>query len=168
MIGKLRPFLFYNQHLPCSGIVASAKVIETDGPHHQYAWYDFSRPDIGQPLCPKAKFYENTEGLFVCEFTNDRTVYNRSGRAHEISLSEEAISISNGLTAALHAPPDMDGGIHFKVKPKNSADVSGEGIVNILDLAPVRHGFGIHDPDADVNGDGFVSILDVAFVAYEF
>lgn len=84
-------------------------------------------------------------------------MYNRSGRAHEISLSEEAISISNGLTAALHAPPDMDGGTHFKVKPKNSADVSGEGIVNILDLAPARGGFGIYDPAADVNGMGLLT-----------
>ncbi|MDE0299604.1 MAG: hypothetical protein OXN17_13310 [Candidatus Poribacteria bacterium] len=39
------------------------------------------------------------------------------------------ISESNGLTTAFHAPPDIDGGIRFKVKPKNSADVNGEGIV---------------------------------------
>lgn len=37
--------------------------------------------------------------------------------------------MSNASTAALHAPRDIDGGIHFKVKPKNSADVNGEGIV---------------------------------------
>ena len=62
----------------------------------------------------------------------------------------------------------MDGGIRFKVKPKYSSDVSGEGIVNILDLALARGGFGINGPDADVNGDGVVSILDLAFAAYEF
>ena len=138
--------LLQDKHPPHGGIVARRQVIDTDGPHHLCAWYDFFRPDIGQPICPKAKFYENTDGLFVREFANDSTVYYRSGTAYEVSLSEESISISNASTAALHAPPDMDGGIHFKVKPKNSADVSGEGIVNILDLALVPQRFGLVTP----------------------
>ena len=138
------------------------------GTHHAHLWYDFWNADIGQPIGSKAQLYEHTEGLFIREFTNGWAVYNRSGKAHVITLPEEAISVTNGITNSLHALPDLDGGIYLRVKPKNPADVNRDGVVNILDLTLVAQGFGTDKPEADVNGDGFVNILDLVFVANQF
>ena len=67
-----------------------------------------------------------------------------------------------------HALPDFDGEMYLRVKPKNSADVNGDGVVNILDLTLVAQGFGTDSLKGDVNGDGFVNILDLVFVANQF
>ena len=40
-------------------------------------------------------------------------------------------------------------------------DVTGDGVVNILDLTFVASRFGESDPEADVNDDGIVNILDL-------
>lgn len=47
-------------------------------------------------------------------------------------------------------------------------DVTGDGIVNILDLTFVASRFGESDRKADVNGDGIVNILDLVLVAQNF
>ena len=47
-------------------------------------------------------------------------------------------------------------------------DVTGDGVVNILDLTFVASRFGEMDPEADVNGDGTVNILDLVLVARNF
>ena len=80
-------------------------------------------------------------GLYIREFSNGWAVYNRSGKAHVISLPEGAISVSNGLTNTLHALPDLDGGIYLRVKPKNPADVNGDGVVDVFDLVFVAEAF---------------------------
>ena len=47
-------------------------------------------------------------------------------------------------------------------------DVTGDGVVNILDLTYVAARFGETDSDADVTGDGTVNILDLVLVAQNF
>jgi len=47
-------------------------------------------------------------------------------------------------------------------------DVTGDGIVNILDLVFVASRFGDVSEDADVNGDGGVNILDLTLIAQNF
>lgn len=47
-------------------------------------------------------------------------------------------------------------------------DVTGDGIVNILDLVFVASRFGDVSENADVNGDGGVNILDLKLVAQNF
>ena len=47
-------------------------------------------------------------------------------------------------------------------------DVTGDGVVNILDLVFVASRFGNVDVDADVNADGAVDILDLTLVAQNF
>ena len=47
-------------------------------------------------------------------------------------------------------------------------DVTGDGIVNILDLTFVASRFGGSDSDADVNDDGVVNILDLVRIAQNF
>lgn len=56
--------------------------------------------------------------------------------------------------------------IRSNLVPDVSAyDVTGDGIVNILDLVFVASRLGDADTDADVNADGVVNILDLVLVA---
>ncbi len=47
-------------------------------------------------------------------------------------------------------------------------DVTGDGVVNILDLTFVAARLGESDSDADVTGDGTVNILDLVLIAQNF
>ena len=47
-------------------------------------------------------------------------------------------------------------------------DVTGDGVVNILDLVFIASHFGEVNADADVNGDGAVNILDLTLVVQNF
>ena len=47
-------------------------------------------------------------------------------------------------------------------------DVTGDGVVNILDLVFVASRFGQEDAEGDVNNDGEVNILDLVLVAQNF
>lgn len=51
------------------------------------------------------------------------------------------------------------------VSDVSAYDVTGDGIVNILDLVFVASRLGDADTDADVNADGVVNILDLVLVA---
>ena len=53
-----------------------------------------------------------------------------------------------------------------QLKASNPADVTGDGVVNILDLVAVANAFGESEPD--LNGDGIVNILDLVIVANAF
>ena len=66
--------------------------------------------------------------------------------------------------------PDLDGEIYLKsksgVETAPTADVNGDGVVNILDLVLVANALGEKSPD--LNGDGIVNILDLVIVANAF
>lgn len=134
---------------------------------HDHYWYDFWDADLGKPIGPKAQQYQNVEGLFIREFTNGWTVYNRSGTAQTITLPSSATPVSDrGGNAAsyTHLLPDLDGEIYLT--PRSFADVNDDGRVNVLDLVQVANGLGKATPDP--NGDGVVNILDLVFVAQQF
>ncbi len=137
-------------------------------PHHGHIWHSFWDIDLGQPVGPKAQLYENTDGLFIREFTNGWAVYNRSGKAQVIEFAENVSSVTSGLSVAKHAVSDLDGDMFLRAKPKNPADVNRDGVVNILDLTLVVQAFGTDKASMDVNGDGLVNILDLVFVANQF
>jgi len=69
-----------------------------------------------------------------------------------------------------HVLPDLDGEIYLKsesgLETPPTADINGDGLVNILDLVTVANAFGKDAPD--VNGDGTVNILDLVTVANAF
>lgn len=134
------------------------------GTHHLHLWYDFWNADIGQPVGPKAQLYENSEGLFIREFTNGWAVYNRSGKPHIITLPERVQSVRSGLQHTQHAVPDLDGDMFLRVAPVIPADVNGDGTVNILDLVIVANALGTDKHD--VNGDGITNVLDLVIVAH--
>ena len=133
--------------------------------HHDHYWYDFWDATLGTPIEEKAQLYENSEGLFIREFTNGWAVYNRSGSAQEIRLPEQVTGVESGLRNTLHIVSDLDGEIYLK-RTTDRHDVNEDGIVNILDLVAVASGFGENAPD--VNGDGVVNVLDLVAVANVF
>lgn len=133
----------------------------------EYVWYDFWNADLGRPVGPKAQQYQGIEGVYIREFTNGWTVYNRSGQAQTLTLPSSATSVSDrGNTAASlnHLLPDLDGEIYLATR--SFADVNRDGTVNILDLVMVANGFGQSAPDP--NDDGVVNVLDLVFVAQQF
>ena len=59
--------------------------------------------------------------------------------------------------------------IHSNLVPDTSTyDVTGDGVVNILDLVFVAARLGEVDVNADVNADGVVNILDLTLIAQNF
>ena len=141
-------------------------VVFTEPEKWTHHWYDFWDADLGRPVGPKAALYdEDISGLYIREFTNGWAVYNHSGDAQVITLSEEVQGVASGLTGTEHALPNLDGEMYLRVKPKNPADVNGDGVVNILDLTLVAQGFGTDSLEGDVNGDGAVNVFDLVFVA---
>ena len=137
------------------------------GPGHEHIWYDFWDADLGRPVGPKAQTYQHINGLFIREFTNGWTVYNRSGNAQTITLPASAIPVSdrgNNAASPTHLLPDLDGEIYLRVgKP---FDLNADGIVNVLDLILISQSFGT--PQGDINGDGTTNILDLTLVAQQF
>ena len=130
----------------------------------EYVWYDFWDANLGRPVGPKAQLYQNTEGVFIREFTNGWAVYNRSGSTQEISLAENATGVASGQAGTTHRLADLDGEIYLTTR--SFADVNGDGKVNVLDLIQVANSLGKSAPDP--NGDGKVNILDLVFVAQQF
>ncbi|MDE0396426.1 MAG: leucine-rich repeat domain-containing protein [Candidatus Poribacteria bacterium] len=136
----------------------------------EHIWYDFWDAPLGQPVGgdeTKGKTYEDINGLFIREFTNGWAVYNRSGMAQEIEFSEEVSGWDSGVKDQhRHTLADLDGEIYLKAETPPTADVNGDGIVNIQDLVIVANAFGEAEPD--INGDGVVNIQDLVIVANAF
>ena len=73
--------------------------IPDTGHHHDHYWYDFWDAPLGRPVGgaeTKAQLYDNRDGIFIREFTNGWAVYNRSGKAQEISLPIQTIGVESG------------------------------------------------------------------------
>ena len=65
-----------------------------------------------------------------------------------------------------HTLADLDGEIYLKAEAPPTADINGDGTVNILDLVVVANALGEAEPD--LNGDGVVNIQDLVIVANAF
>ncbi len=133
--------------------------------HGERLWYDFWDADLGRPVGEKGHLYQDTDGLYIREFTNGWAVYNHSGAAQVITLPEEAEGVASGLVNTEHTLPNLDGEMYLRVKPADPADVNGDGVVNILDLTIIARDLGTDNLEGDVNGDGVVNILDLVEVA---
>ena len=138
--------------------------------YSDFHWYRFYDAPLGQPVGgdeTKAQLYEDREGLFIREFTNGWAVYNRSGTAQEIELPQEVYGWNSGVkNQRRHTLADLDGEIYLKAETLPTADVNGDGVVNIQDLVIVANAFGEAAPD--LNGDGVVNIQDLVIVANAF
>ena len=100
--------------------------------------------------------YENTDGLlFNLTNSNVLTVPEEPVIPEEDTIPESTI--------------EEDNMIEEDTAPKPVPyDVTGDGIVNILDLTFVAARFGEPDTDADVTGDSTVNILDLVLIAQNF
>ncbi len=135
---------------------------------HGELWYEFWNIDLGQPIGAKSQTYNNVEGLYIREFTNGWAVHNHSGEPQVITLPEEVQGVASGHLDTEHALGNIDGDMYLRVKPKNPADINGDGVVNILDLTLVAQALGTEDANVDINGDGVVNVFDLVFVANAF
>lgn len=149
--------------------------LNLDSNTHQ--WF---APDIGPVQ------YENSDGLIfglvssnlltvpVEPDTTEEEVPTETPPAEEIIPEpipeEEVISQPPTEEVTPEAPPEEE----VIPEPPTQEDVmpepvpydlTGDGIVNILDLTFVASHFGESDSDADVNGDGTVDILDLVLIA---
>ncbi len=131
-------------------------------------WYEFWDADLGRPVGEKGQLYQETDGLYIREFTNGWAVHNHSGSVQEIRLHEAAVGVSSRLEGLTHTLADLDGEMYLRVKPANPADVTGDGVVNILDLVVVAQALGTDGARGDVNGDGVVNVFDLVLVAEAF
>ena len=95
-------------------IHADGYVLYNVGDSHSNYWYPFWDADLGQPVGEKSQLYQNREGVFLREFTNGWTVYNRSGKAQQIQLLEQTTGVASGITGIQHTLPDLDGEIYLK------------------------------------------------------
>lgn len=144
-------------------------VLFKSGGGHPHYWYDFWDANLGQPVGAKAQLYdEEIPGLYIREFTNGWAVYNHSEETQGIMLPELATGVASGVESMTHTLPNIDGEMYLRVKPKNPADVNGDGVVNILDLVVVAQAMGTDKFAADVNGDGVINVFDLVFVADQF
>ena len=145
-------------------------VLYDSGVSHEHYWYDFWDAPLGRPVGgneTKGQLYlDPREDLFIREFTNGWAVYNRSGNAQEIRLPMQTTGVESGITSRTHTLPGLDGEIYLKQETGASADVNGDGEVNILDLVIVANAFGEAEPD--LKGDGVVNIQDLVIVANAF
>ena len=89
-------------------------VLYNVGDSHSNYWYDFWDVDLGQPIGEKGQRYENTDGLFIREFTNGWAVYNRSGKTSKIQLPKSATGVHSNIRSATHHLHDLDGEIYLK------------------------------------------------------
>ena len=131
-------------------------------------WYDFWNADLGRPVGEKGQLYQETEELYIREYTNGWAVYNHSGAAQIVTLPEEVRSVASGLSNAEHAVLNLDGDIFLRISPELPGDINGDGVVNVLDLTLVAQALGTDSRNADVNADGVVNVFDLVVVANQF
>ena len=83
-------------------------------PDHLHNWYDFWDADLGTPVSAAGQ-RGDTEGLFIREFSNGWAVYNRSGMAQAVTISQPARAVNAGSTGTEHTVQDFDGEILLKI-----------------------------------------------------
>ena len=161
---------FFHEHFWYNSFLPESHDKHSHVHDHEHYWYDFWDADLGKPIGgdeTKGQLYENREGLFIREFTNGWAVYNRSGKAQQIELPEAVSGVASAITSTMHIVPDLDGEIYLKsIGREDRADVTGDGVVNILYLVVVANALGKSEPD--LNGDGVVNVQDLIIVANAF
>lgn len=115
--------------------------------------YQWLAPDVGPVQ------YQNSDGLFF-----------KLVSSNVLTVPEEPDTTGEDVTAEPPAEEDV-----MPEPPSEDAipeplpyDVTGDGVVNILDLTFVASRFGKSDSAADVTGDGIVNILDLVRIAQNF
>ena len=116
--------------------------------------YQWLAPDVGPVQ------YENSDGLIFSLISSNL-----------LTVAEVPDTIEEDIMP--ETPPEED--VTSEPSPEEEAapepvpyDVTGDEVVNILDLTFVAARFGESDSDADVTGDDTVNILDLVLIAQNF
>ena len=133
-----------------------------------YQWF---APDVG-PIQ-----YENSDGvIFSLISSNLLTVPEEPETVEEDTMAELSPEENTNITEEdVTSEPSPEEDTMPESTPEEDTapesvpyDVTGDGVVNILDLTFVAARFGEPDTDADVTGDGTVNILDLVLIAQNF
>ena len=103
-----------------------------EGSQNEHYWYDFWNADLGRPVGgaeTKGQLYDNRDGVFVREFTNGWTVYNRSGKEQQIEFIGSTTGFSSGIKGHAHTLADLDGEIYLKMD--EIVDLKEDGVVGL-------------------------------------
>ncbi len=139
------------------GLTAAGGFLNLDIDQTTYQWF---APDIGPVQ------YENSDGLVFGLVSSNLLIEPEEPD----TTTEQEDTIAEDLTpepppeeGVPEPPPEED-----TMPEPVPYDVTGDGVVNILDLTFVATRFGESDSDADVTGDGTVNILDLVLIAQNF
>lgn len=135
-----------------------------------YQWF---APDVGPVQ------YENSDGLLFSLIDSNLLIALEEPDVTEEDTTSESIPEEPDVTeedTTSELTSEDDGTTEEDVTSEPTAeeetvsepvpyDVTGDGIVNILDLTFVASRFGESDADADVTGDGTVNILDLVLIS---
>lgn len=125
-------------------LTAAGGFLNLDIDQTTYQWF---APDIGPVQ------YENSDGLIFGLISSNLLI-----ESEEPDTTTEQDGTPEEVTP--EPPPEED-----PMPQPVPYDVTGDGVVNILDLTFVATRFGESDSDADVTGDGTVNILDLVLIA---
>lgn len=126
-------------------LTAAGGFLNLDIDQTTYQWF---APDIGPVQ------YENSDGLIFGLISSNLLIEPEEPD----TTTEQDDTTGEDLTP--EPPPEED-----PMPEPVPYDVTGDGVVNILDLTFVATRFGESDSDADVTGDGTVNILDLVLIA---
>ncbi len=124
--------------------------------------YQWLAPDIGPVQ------YQNSDGLFF-----RLTSTNLPTEPEEPETTEEEASDTTEEEVVSEPSPEEDpmpepSPEEDPMPELSPYDVTGDGVVNILDLSFVAARLGEIDSEADVTGDGIVNILDLVRIVQNF
>ena len=139
--------------------------LEIESTTHQ--WF---APDVGPVQ------YENSDGLLFSLTSSNLLTTPEEPNVTEEDTTSETLPEESDVTEESEPTPEEDTttaeDTMTEPTPEEEAvpepvpyDVTGDGIVNILDLTFVASRFGEADADADVTGDGTVNILDLVLIS---
>ena len=126
-----------------------------------YQWF---APDIGPVQ------YENSDGLIFGLVSSNLLTVSEAPETIENDVIAEPPPVGDGMPDTSpkdDTAPEQPSQEDTSPEPV-PYDVTGDGVVNILDLTYVATRFGESDTDADVTGDGVVNILDLVRIAQSF
>ncbi len=122
--------------------------------------YQWLAPDIGPVQ------YQNSEGLIATLVSFNLLTVPEAPDTTEEDIVPEQLPEEDVMSEMPSQPTEPS---EEDTTPEPLPyDVTGDGVVNNLDLIFVASRFGESDPEADVNSDGSVNILDLVLIAHNF
>jgi YVTN family beta-propeller protein len=108
------------------------------------------------------------EGIAIDRVAN--RVYVTSGASPgRLTVIGDHASICTGVALAdVSGDTDQITFDIFTIEQLSRADINGDDLIDLLDLAAIATAYDTNDPQADVNQDGWVDILDLTIVASNY